>query len=80
MLFTNIIHCDKINGVNTVEKKYILKYPVLLVHGMGFRDNKYINYWGRIPEELEKMGCSIFYGEQDSNASVETNGEHLKKE
>lgn len=61
-----------------MENTYKLKYPVLLVHGMGFRDNKYINYWGRIPEELEKMGCLVFYGEQDSNASVETNGEHLK--
>ncbi len=62
-----------------MEKKYILKYPVLLVHGMGFRDNKYVNYWGRIPDALEQMGCRVFYGGQDSNASVETNGEHLKK-
>ncbi|MBE5921410.1 MAG: hypothetical protein E7269_01450 [Lachnospiraceae bacterium] len=61
------------------EEDYTLKYPVLMVHGMGFRDNKYINYWGRIPAELEKMGCTIFYGNQDSNATVETNGEHIKK-
>lgn len=51
-----------------------LKYPVLLVHGMGFRDYKRINYWGRIPSALEQEGCRIFYGHQDSNASVETNG------
>lgn len=31
-----------------------LKYPVLLVHGMGFKDYKLVNYWGRIPETLEK--------------------------
>lgn len=54
------------------EKK--LKYPVLLVHGMGFRDYRKINYWGRIPKALEEMGCRIYYGYQDSNASVETNG------
>ena len=36
-----------------------LKYPILLVHGMGFRDHKILNYWGRIPKELEKMGCVI---------------------
>lgn len=61
-----------------MDKEYKLKYPILLVHGMGYRDNKYLNYWGRIPAEYEKMGCKVFYGEQDSNASVETNGEHIK--
>lgn len=55
-----------------------LKYPVLMVHGMGFRDRKHINYWGRIPKVLEKQGCRIYYGCQDSNASIKTNGEALK--
>ncbi len=54
-----------------------LKYPILMVHGMGFRDRKYLNYWGRIPGMLEKAGCKVFYGNQDSNASVETNAEYL---
>lgn len=52
----------------------ITKYPVLLVHGMGFRDRQHLNYWGRIPEALEKMGCQVFYGHQDSSGSVEKNG------
>ena len=56
-----------------------LKYPVLMVHGMGFRDTKLINYWGRIPRELQKMGCEIHYGYQDSNASIETNAKHIAK-
>ena len=30
------------------------KYPILLVHGLGFRDWRYFNYWGRIPKELIK--------------------------
>lgn len=55
----------------------MLKYPILMVHGMGFRDNKKLNYWGRIPKRLEEMGCRIFYGNQDSNASVEENGKVL---
>ena len=55
----------------------MLKYPILLVHGMGFRDNKYVGYWGRIPEALRKMGCKIYFGTQDSNADIETNGRHL---
>ena len=49
------------------------KYPILLVHGMGFRDNKNIEYWGRIPKALTSIGCRIFHGEQDSNATIETN-------
>ena len=28
------------------------RYPILLVHGVFFRDFKYLNYWGRIPREL----------------------------
>ena len=54
-----------------------LKYPVLLVHGMGFRDGKYINYWGRIPAKLEENGCKVYYGNQDSNGTVESNGAFL---
>ena len=57
--------------------KINLKYPILMVHGMGFRDRKHLNYWGRIPSKLEEAGCKIFYGNQDSNASVETNADVL---
>ena len=56
-----------------------LKYPILLVHGMGFRDTRLINYWGRIPDVLKKAGCKIYYGGQDSNASIETNALHIKR-
>ena len=54
-----------------------LRYPVLLIHGMGFRDDKAIGYWGRIPNILTQMGCRIYFGNQDSNADIETNGKHL---
>ena len=46
------------------------KYPIVMVHGVFFRDFKYVNYWGRIPKELETNGASIFYGNQPSAASV----------
>lgn len=46
------------------------KYPILLVHGVFFRDFKYFNYWGRIPNELKKNGAVIYYGNQQSAASV----------
>lgn len=54
-----------------------LRYPVLMVHGMGFRDDLPVGYWGRIPGTLEAMGCRLFYGNQDSNADIDTNGAHL---
>ena len=55
----------------------VMKYPVLLVHGMGFRDNKLISYWGRIPQTLKAAGCDVHLGYQDSNADIETNAKHL---
>ena len=54
-----------------------LKYPLLLVHGMGFRDFKRVNYWGRIPAALQKAGALIYYGQQDSNGSIEANAQQL---
>jgi len=56
-----------------------LKYPILMVHGMGFRDHRHLNYWGRIPARLEEMGCRIYYGNQEGNGSIEENGEILAK-
>ncbi len=50
------------------------KYPVLLVHGIFFRDYKRFNYWGRIPEELLTNGATIYYGEQPSAVSVRESG------
>lgn len=53
------------------------KYPILMVHGVFFRDFKYFNYWGRIPVELEKNGARIFYGNHQSAASVADCGKEL---
>lgn len=46
------------------------KYPILFVHGVFFRDNKYFNYWGRIPRELVLNGATVYYGNHQSAASV----------
>ena len=54
------------------------KYPILLVHGIFFRDLNFFNYWGRVPKELIKNGAEIYYGDQPSAASVEECGEFLK--
>ena len=46
------------------------KYPILLVHGVFFRDSKLFNYWGRIPKELKINGATVFYGNHQSADSV----------
>ncbi len=53
------------------------KYPILFVHGVFFRDYKYLNYWGRIPKELIMNGAVIFYGNHQSAASVIDSGKEL---
>ncbi len=53
------------------------KYPILLVHGIFFRDIRFFNYWGRIPHALMRNGAVIYYGEQESAASVNACGRQL---
>ena len=60
------------------EKICETKYPILLVHGVFFRDFEHLNYWGRIPEELKKNGATIFYGNHNSAASVKNSAKELK--
>jgi len=55
------------------------KYPILLVHGVFFRDFKYFNYWGRIPDALKKNGAVIHYGNQQSAASVVDCGKEISQ-
>ncbi len=54
------------------------KYPILLLHGAGFRDLKWPVYWGRIPKALVQNGAVLFYGQQDCWASVEDNAKALR--
>ena len=54
------------------------KYPLLMVHGVFFRDWKHFNYWGRIPKELTDNGAQIFYGNHNSALPVEQAGQELK--
>ena len=64
--------------MNNISNKCKAKYPIVLIHGTGFRDRKYLNYWGRIPKVLENNGCSIFYAHQDSWATIENNALTIK--
>ena len=53
------------------------KYPIILIHGVFFRDNKLFNYWGRIPRTLSLHGATIYYGEHQSALSVKESAREL---
>ena len=53
------------------------RYPVLLVHGVFFRDVALLNYWGRVPTTLKRHGAVIRYGRQQSASSVAESGREL---
>lgn len=52
-------------------------YPILLVHGVFFRDSNVLNYWGRIPNELIRNGATIHYGNHQSASSVADSAREL---
>ena len=53
------------------------KYPLVLIHGVFFRDNKLFNYWGRIPRTLKLHGATIYYGEHQSALTVKESAREL---
>lgn len=53
------------------------RYPLLLVHGVFFRDFKFPPYWGRIPTALQRNGAQVFYGEHQSAAAVADSAKEL---
>ncbi|MDE7362177.1 MAG: triacylglycerol lipase [Oscillospiraceae bacterium] len=69
----------KLNESRKDDKICATKYPILLVHGVFFRDSRLLNYWGRIPAELEKNGAEVYYGDQQSALSIEQSSEELAK-
>lgn len=55
------------------------RYPILLVHGVFFRDRKAFNYWGRVPAAIERCGGRVFYGGQQSALSVADSAAELAR-
>ena len=56
------------------------KYPILMVHGIFFRDWQYFNYWGRIPAELVRNGAEVHYGRQQSSLSIADSAKELSEQ
>lgn len=74
---------EKLDEIHQENEDCLTKYPLLMVHGIFFRDWQHINYWGRIPQALSSCGAKIFYGGQQSAAPVAQSAgelaENLKK-
>lgn len=70
---------DLLNQSRREEKICRTKYPLLMVHGVFFRDSRFLNYWGRIPGELIKNGATVYYGEHGSAASVADSARELTR-
>lgn len=54
------------------------KYPILMVHGIFFRDWQMFNYWGRVPKELVRNGAEIYYGCQQSANLISVSAGELR--
>ncbi len=70
-------------GLNLARKDQQIcrtKYPLVMVHGIFFRDWERFNYWGRIPGELTANGATIFYGGHQSALPVVESAEELKQQ
>lgn len=55
------------------------KYPLIMLHGIGFRDLCYFNYWGRIPKELAENGAVVYYGHQQAWGTIENNADIIRR-
>lgn len=68
---------DRINRTRKKLKICQTKYPIVMVHGVFFRDTKYLNYWGRIPRELEINGATVYYGNHQSADAIADSAQEL---
>ncbi len=70
---------DQRNRKREGERLCATKYPLLLVHGVCYRDNAVVNYWGRIPKDLEANGARVYYGNHQSAISVAASARELAR-
>ncbi len=68
---------DILNESRREEQVCRTRYPILLVHGVFFRDSRLFDYWGRIPAELKKNGATVYYGKHSSAASIADSGNEM---
>lgn len=75
-----IVESDRLELENARAESEICrtKYPVLMVHGIFFRDWQLMNYWGRVPASLKRNGATVYYGKQQSARAVKDSAAELR--
>ena len=76
--YLHLCHRFRVNAARRQDQVCATRYPLLMIHGIFFRDWDIVSYWGRIPDELKENGATIYYGEQQSSSSVEKSAYELK--
>ena len=61
-----------------IDDRCATRWPILLVHGVGFKQAEKHRFWGRIPERLRAHGAQVFISNQDGWGSFESNALQLK--
>ena len=54
------------------------KYPIILVHGIAFRETKLIRAFGKIESKLKLGGYDVYTAKTDAFGTIEKNAEQLK--
>ena len=54
------------------------KYPILLVHGIIFKESKIFNAFGKIGKKLQAQGYCVHVGRHDGFGTIENNAKQLK--
>jgi len=74
------LFCGSVSASETEQSGTLsLKYPVVLVHGIGLRDpDSIVNSWGKIPNVLRENGVEVYFGNTDAWGSIESNAEILR--
>jgi len=79
ILFKGCVNMPNKTVNEDLKKEPVLKYPVILVHGIVAHDRKsLIDFWGRIPETFRANGIKVYLGNTDSWGRFESNSEILK--
>lgn len=53
------------------------RYPLLLIHGLNFRDDWIFPYWGRVADILRAHGAAVYLSGQDAWGSIPGNARAL---
>ncbi len=69
----------RVNRARADKKICQTKYPILLLHGIFFRDMNLFRHWGRMPHEVEMNGGQIFYGNNTSALPVPKSAEEVAR-